>query len=68
MGEPWPGVAAAERELESEALARGISTDALRREKTKRYDAWLAEQAADADTTGNPSAEAQEPRRHASGG
>jgi hypothetical protein len=68
MGEPWPGVLAAERALESEALVRGLSTAALRREKTKRYDAWLAQQAADADTTGNPSAEAQEPRRHASGG
>lgn len=68
MGEPWPGVAAAERALATEASARGITVDALRREKRKRYDAWLAAQAALADSTGIDSAEAQVPRRHASGG
>ena len=68
MGEPWPGVASAERELQAEAAARGLTPADLRREKTSRYDRWLAEQAADADAAANTSAEAQEPRRHASGG
>jgi hypothetical protein len=68
MGEPWPGVAAAERELQAEAEARGLTPADLRREKASRYDRWLAEQAADAGAAANSSAEAQEPRRDASGG
>ena len=60
--------ASAERELRTEAEARGLSPADLRREKTSRYDRWLAEQSADAGAAGNSSAEAQEPRRHAGGG
>jgi hypothetical protein len=68
MGEPWPGVAAADAQLRAEAEARAIPLSELRREKTSRYDRWLAEQVKDAGAAGNSSAEAQEPRRDASGG
>jgi hypothetical protein len=68
MGEPWPGVALADRLLEQEADERGLALARLRREKEARYDRWLADQAADADTGGNTSADAQQPRRHAGGG
>ena len=68
MGELWPGVAGAERQLRAEADARGIALADLRREKTLRYDRWLAEQAKDAGSGGTASAEGQEPRRSASGG
>jgi hypothetical protein len=68
MGEPWPGVAAADRSLAGEADRRGLPLADLRRQRAAQYDRWLAEQAADADPAGNSSAEAQEPRRHAGGG
>ncbi len=68
MGEPWPGVAAAERQLAGEAGRRGLSLADLRRQRVAQYDRWLAEQAADADSPGNSRAEAPEPRRHAGGG
>jgi hypothetical protein len=68
VGEPWPGVREAERRLAAEAGRRGLSTDALRRERTDLYDRWLAEQAKDAgDEPASASADRQ-PRRHRSGG
>jgi hypothetical protein len=42
-GEPWQGVAAAERLLESEARAAGREIDEVRRERQGLYDRWLAE-------------------------
>ncbi len=68
MGELWPGVAAAERELAAQAEKEGRPLAELRRARTDRYDRWLAEQAADVDNGGRTSADAQEPRRHRSGG
>jgi hypothetical protein len=49
MGEPWPGVLAAERLLEQDAEAAGRTVDELRREKVRTYDLWLEEQTRDAE-------------------
>jgi hypothetical protein len=68
VGEPWPGVLDAERRLEAESGAAGITASEARREKTRTYDRWLAEQAADAEAAGKSSAESFEPRRGTSGG
>jgi hypothetical protein len=48
-GEPWPGVAAAEEEVENDAAAAGRSAEELRRERARTYDLWLDEQAKDAE-------------------
>jgi hypothetical protein len=61
VGEPWPGVRAAERELDREAAADGLSLEGLRKVKAGVYDRWLSEQTleakesaeAGADGTGN---------------
>lgn len=45
MGAPWEGVRAAERLLEGEARGRGLSLDALRRERRALFERWTAEQA-----------------------
>jgi hypothetical protein len=66
MGEPWPGVGEAERQLEDEAAAAGRTVDELRRERTATYDLWLDEQARDAETA--EKAVAATARRAASGG
>jgi len=68
VGEPWPGVAEAERRLAAEALTQGLPENAHRRERTELYDRWFAEQAKDAEDAQKTSAEAKEPRRHGSGG
>jgi hypothetical protein len=68
MGEPWAGVAAAERQLAEEALRLGRPLAELRRERTHRYDRWLAQQAADADDKEKPRGDAGRARRPASGG
>jgi N-acetylmuramoyl-L-alanine amidase len=69
MGEPWPGVKAAERTLEQEAAAASITLEDLRSRRQKGYDLWLAEQARDAETADKASAaETPHRRRHASGG
>jgi hypothetical protein len=49
MGEPWPGVGAAEAQVEDEAAAEGRPADELRRERARTYDLWLGEQAKDAE-------------------
>jgi hypothetical protein len=49
MGEPWPGVYVAERELLEEARAGGRSVDDVRQEKSRLYDRWLAELTRDAE-------------------
>jgi hypothetical protein len=46
MGEPWPGVAAAEKDLSAEAARRSLTLADLRREKQELYDSWLAQQTA----------------------
>jgi hypothetical protein len=69
VGEPWPGVAQAERQIAAEAATQGLPPDALRRERTELYDRWFAEQAKDAEEAQKTSAlSAREPRRHSSGG
>ncbi len=49
MGEPWPGVAEAERQLLADAAAAGRPADELRRERARTYDLWLDEQSRDAE-------------------
>lgn len=66
MGEPWPGVAEAERRLEDEAAAAGRTVEETRRARAATYDLWLGEQARDAETT--EKAAAATARRAASGG
>jgi hypothetical protein len=69
VGEPWPGVAQAERQIAAEAATQGLPPETLRRERTDLYDRWFAEQAKDAEDGQKTSAlTAREPRRHASGG
>jgi hypothetical protein len=69
VGEPWPGVAEAERQIAAEAERQGLPSETVRRERTEIYDRWFAEQAKDADEAQKTSAEAaRRPRRHASGG
>jgi hypothetical protein len=48
LGEPWPGVLEAERQLGADAAAAGRTVDELRRERARIYDVWLDEQARDA--------------------
>lgn len=47
MGEPWPGVRAAELTLSAEAARRELSIDEIRRERQALYDKWIQEQARD---------------------
>jgi hypothetical protein len=54
MGEPWPGVYVAERELLEEARASGRTVDDVRLEKSKLYDRWLAELTRDAEEREKP--------------
>jgi hypothetical protein len=70
MGEPWPGVRAAEAQVEDEAAAAGRTVDALRRERARTYDLWLDEQAKDAETAekAEEAAAAATRRRPAHGG
>jgi hypothetical protein len=44
MGKPWPGVLAAERDLNEEAVQTGRSIADLRRDKQRLYDRWREEQ------------------------
>jgi hypothetical protein len=66
MGEPWPGVGEAERQLAEEAAAAGRTEDDLRRERAVTYDLWLDEQTRDAETA--EKAAAATVQRAASGG
>jgi N-acetylmuramoyl-L-alanine amidase len=50
MGEPWPGVGAAERQLAGDATDAGRTVDELRGERAGTYDRWLDEQTKDAET------------------
>jgi hypothetical protein len=49
MGEPWPGVLGAERELAVEAEKTGRTVEDVRKERSKRYDLWLARHTRDAE-------------------
>jgi hypothetical protein len=66
MGEPWPGVGEAERQLADEAAAEGRTVDEVRHERATTYDLWLDEQTRDAETA--EKAAAARVRRAASGG
>jgi hypothetical protein len=43
VGEPWPGVAAAEQSLARDAAARGIAVETLRTERRALYRQWTKE-------------------------
>jgi hypothetical protein len=47
LGEPWPGVRAAEAALVEEARRSGRGVDDVRREKQELFDVWQSEQAHD---------------------
>ena len=49
MGEPWPGVLDAERELADEAERTGRTVEDVRKERSQRYDRWLARHTRDAE-------------------
>jgi hypothetical protein len=66
MGEPWPGVGEAERQLARDALAAGRTVDDVRRERAGIYDVWLDEQTRDAEMAEKAGASAT--RRAARGG
>jgi len=66
MGEPWPGVGEAERQLAADAFAAGRTLNDVREERSGTYDLWLAEQAKDAEMADR--AGVAETRRAASGG
>ena len=46
-GDPWAGVREAEERLASEALATGREVAQVRKERSRLYDRWLADQARD---------------------
>jgi hypothetical protein len=68
LGEPWPGVGAAERGLSTEALASSRPVEDVRRERQKAYDLWLAEQTVDADRAEKASAGSMPQRRRRESG
>jgi hypothetical protein len=43
VGERWPGLVAAEQLLADEARAKGITLEALKRQRQARYDHWVQE-------------------------
>ena len=65
LGEPWPGVVAAQAALADEAAAAGREVDAVRKERVRTYDRWLAELTKDAETAEKAAAQGA---RAASGG
>lgn len=52
VGEGWPGLVAAERALRSDADARSISVDNVRRERRALYDQWIKQIRSDATVAG----------------
>jgi len=66
MGEPWPGVGEADRQLAASAADEGRTRDEARNEGAETYDRWLDEQARDTETA-EGTAPARAPRA-ASGG
>jgi hypothetical protein len=65
LGEPWPGVTAAQAALRAEAEAGGHDPDTERAERVRTYDRWLAELTKDAETAERAAAQGA---RAASGG
>jgi N-acetylmuramoyl-L-alanine amidase len=57
MGEPWPGVRAAENALAAEAARRGLSVDDVVKEKRELYDRWVQEQSREEDVRGTRTAD-----------
>jgi hypothetical protein len=43
VGERWPGLIAAEQLLADEARTKGITLEALKRQRQARYDRWVQE-------------------------
>jgi hypothetical protein len=48
LGEPWPGLLAADQLLEDEARERATSVDEVRRERQARYQEWAKQAGEDA--------------------
>ncbi len=62
LGEPWPGVGRAERELAAEAARAGVTVQDLRNERAARYELWMEAQARlDAEAGGRDVRRAGEP-------
>jgi hypothetical protein len=57
MGEPWPGVRAAERAVAAEAVRTGRRMDELVQEKRELYDRWVQEQSREEDLRGTRTAD-----------
>src|SRR5262249_42598668 len=57
MGEPWPGVRAAESAVAAEAAKRGRSVEDVVREKRELYDRWVQEQSREEDLRGTRTAD-----------
>lgn len=57
MGEPWPGVRAAERAVAAEAVRSGRPMDELVKDKRGLYDRWVQEQSREEDLRGTRTAD-----------
>jgi hypothetical protein len=57
MGEPWPGVRTAERELAQEARKRAVAVETVYRERQSLFDEWLKQQAQDEQSSAQDRAE-----------
>jgi hypothetical protein len=62
VGEPWPGVLEAERELEIEARETGRTIDEVRKERSRLYDRWLKKQKRDTEARVKQARAAATPR------
>lgn len=62
LGEPWPGLLAADQLLEDEARERAMTVDAVRRERQARYQEWSKHTAEDSSVAREPSSKTQDKR------
>lgn len=62
LGEPWPGLLAADQLLVDEARERATTVDEVRRERQKRYQEWSQYAAEEASVAREPSSKTQDKR------
>jgi len=67
LGEPWPGVKAAETKLLEVARKQGRSVEELRRERQALYDRWVVKQNEKEGSAAPPAAAAPDPRGRSAG-